>query len=77
MGLGFVEGVAVVPMVAGDGVEHHRRTFDLAGSGVVVAAVSERSALIRGVDGGWRTAGSGEAPRVFVGGVEKGLDALP
>ena len=51
-------------------------TLELAGDDLVVAAIAERTALLRDPDGSWRVAGEG-AVTVLLGGREVGLDALP
>jgi cyanophycinase len=76
VGLGLVENLAVVPHAEEDVAAHHRRTLELAGDDLVVAAVAERTALLRDPDWGWRVAGAGGVT-VLLGGREVGLDALP
>ena len=76
VGLGLVENLALLPH-AGDDVTHsHRRTLELAGDDLVVAAVAERTALLRDPDGTWRVAGAGGVT-VLLGGEDVGLKALP
>ncbi|MBA2437349.1 MAG: Type 1 glutamine amidotransferase-like domain-containing protein [Acidimicrobiia bacterium] len=78
VGLGLVVNLAVLahaePDVARDHLHH--RTLELASAGLPVAAITERTALLRDPDGSWRAAGAGSV-RVFVDGEEAGLDALP
>ncbi len=81
VGLGLVEGLAVVPAVGdheGDlhGEKLHRSVL-LAPAGVPVVAIPERGAVLREPDGRWRSAGQG-APDVYVDGglAEDGLGAL-
>ena len=76
VGLGLVPGLAVIPRYNLWSREKAHRTVQLAPSGVVVAGVPERTALIRDTDGSWRTEGEGEVA-VFAEGGEQGLDALP
>jgi cyanophycinase len=78
VGLGLVVNLAVVPHARADldTDPDHKRTLALAKGGVALAAVPDRTALIREPDGRWRTSGQG-AVRVFVDGAETGLDALP
>jgi cyanophycinase len=76
VGLGLVENLAVLPHAAGDVATHHRRTLELAGDDLVVAAVAERTALLRDPDGTWRVAGAGGVT-VLLGGEDVGLTALP
>ncbi len=71
VGLGLVEGLAVVPLV-GDllddphGEKLHRSVL-LAPPGVPVVGIPARTAVLRDPDGSWRSAGQGE-PLVFVDG---------
>jgi cyanophycinase len=76
VGLGLVENLAVLPHADGDVAATHRRTLELAGTDLPVAAVAERTALLRDPDGRWRVAGAGGVT-VLVGGEVVGLDALP
>lgn len=76
VGLGLVASLAVLAHAEPDVVGAHHRTFELAGSGLPVAAVPERTALVRDPDGTWRAEGTGQV-RIFVDGAEVGLDALP
>lgn len=75
VGLGLVRNLALLPEAEDDVADHHRRTLELADPGLVLATVQRRTALISD-DSGWRVAGAGQA-RVFVGGAEVGLEALP
>jgi cyanophycinase len=76
VGLGLVENLALLPHADGDVAAHHRRTLELAGDDLVVAAVAERTALLRDPDGSWRVAGAGGVT-VLLGGEDVGLEALP
>lgn len=76
VGLGLVEGVAVLAGAGPSVTEDHKRTLELVEPGIVLAAVPERTALLRGVDGSWTSAGAG-AVRCFVEGREANLDTLP
>ncbi len=76
VGLGLVTSLAVLAHAEPDVVAAHHRTFDLAGGGLAVAAVPERTALVRDPEGTWRSEGEG-AVRVFVNGAEVAFDALP
>ncbi len=78
VGLGMVVNLAVLAHATADVTRDHvhHRTLALAGAGLPVAAIPERSALLRDPDGTWRQAGAGTV-RVFVDGVEAGLGALP
>ena len=78
VGLGLVANLAVLAHAEPDvdRVHVHHRTFELASAGLPVAAITERTALIRDPDGTWRSAGAGSV-RVFVDAHESGLDSLP
>jgi cyanophycinase len=75
VGLGLLGNLALLPEAEDDVAEHHRRTLELADPSLVLAAVQRCTALVR-EDGTWRAEGAGNV-RVFVGGAERGLDALP
>jgi len=75
VGLGLLTNVAVLPDAEDDVAEHHRRTFELAEHGLVLATIQRCTALIRSA-GGWSTSGVGRV-RVFAGRDERDLDALP
>lgn len=81
VGLGMVEGMAVVPHF-GDRLEDAHgeklhRSVALAPAGLPVVGIPERTALVRGRGGNWRSAGAGTVA-VFVNGVRapEGLGAL-
>ena len=76
VGLGMIGNLAVLPHAEPDVAAHHKRTFELADAGLVLAALPERTALIREPDGAWRSSGAGEAT-VWVGGEQRGFDVLP
>lgn len=76
VGLALVEQLAVIPHHDTWSEEKARRTLDLAPDGVVVAAVDERTALIRDPDGTWRADGAGGVA-VFFRGEPAGLADLP
>jgi cyanophycinase len=76
VGLGLVANLAVLPHADDDVQTHHKRTFELADAGLVLAAIPERSALFLGADGAWSSAGDREVT-VWVNGVQQGFDALP
>jgi cyanophycinase len=75
LGLGLVGQLAVLPHYDTWSEEKAHRTVQLATGHLRIAAVDERTALIRDADGGWRTAGAG-AVTVYVDGQPAGLDAL-
>ena len=74
VGLGLVSNLAVLPHAKDDVAAAHKRTFELADRGLVLAAIPERGALLRGVDGSWRAVGD---VTVWVDGEQRDLDALP
>ncbi len=76
VGLALVEQLAVIPHHDTWSEEKAKRTLDLAPDGVVVAALDERTALIRDPDGRWRCDGAGEVA-VFRAGVPATLADLP
>jgi len=76
VGLGLVTQVAVVPNHDSWSPEKAHRTLELAPDGLPVVAIDERTAVIRGSDGRWHTAGAGGVT-VFVDGREASLDTLP
>lgn len=67
VGLGLVEHMAVVPHHDSGATEHLWRILALAPSGVPVAGIPERTALIREPGGTWRSAGQGEVTVVIDG----------
>jgi cyanophycinase len=76
LGLGLLDGVAVVPHHDTWSEEKAHRTRQLAPKGLVVAGVDERTALVRDGDGQWRAEGAG-AVSIWRDGAEFGLDVLP
>jgi len=74
VGLGLVSNLAVLPHAKDDVAAAHKRTFELADRGLVLAAVPERGALLRDPDGSWRAVGD---VTVWVDGEQRDLDALP
>jgi cyanophycinase len=60
VGLGLIDGMAVVPHADTWSDERSHRTLQLAPKGLIVAAVDERTALVRSPDGSWRAEGAGE-----------------
>jgi cyanophycinase len=76
VGLGLVEGLAVVPHHDSGASHHFWRTLELAPQGIPIAGIPEQTALIRETDGSWRSAGD-KPVAVYVDGVEAGLEALP
>jgi cyanophycinase len=75
LGLGLVPHLAVLPHYDTWSEEKAHRTVQLATGHLRIAAVDERTALIRNPEGNWRAAGAG-AVTVYVDGMVAGLDAL-
>jgi cyanophycinase len=75
VGLGLVEQLAVVPHHDSGSSHHFWRTLELAPTGLPIAGIPERTALIRNPDGSWRSAGEGQVS-VYLDGVEASLEAL-
>jgi cyanophycinase len=75
LGLGLVDHLAVLPHYDTWSEEKSHRTVQLATGHLRIAAVDERTALIRDPDGSWRTAGAGEVT-VYVDGKPAGLQVL-
>ncbi len=63
VGLGFVDGLAVVPNFGDVGEDAHgeklHRSVVLAPAGLFVVGIPDRTALVREADGTWREAGAG------------------
>jgi cyanophycinase len=76
VGIGVVAPLAVVPHADQWSEDKLHRTQVLAPKATPVAGVDERTALVRGADGGWRAVGVGSV-RVWLGGAPADLDALP
>jgi cyanophycinase len=76
VGLGMIPNLSVLPHAEPDVASHHKRTFELADPGLVLAAVPECTALVRDPSGEWRSAGAGIVT-VWVDGEQRGFAALP
>jgi cyanophycinase len=76
LGLGLVEGVAVLPHAATWSPERLKRTIHLAPASVALLAIDEQTAVIRATNGQWSVSGAGEA-MVWRAGEQVGLDGLP
>jgi cyanophycinase len=76
LGLGLVEQLAVIPHASTWSHEKIGRTLALAATGLPVARIDERTALLRDPDGHWRAAGAGTAT-IFVDHQQRDLSALP
>src|SRR5438270_1580295 len=75
LGLGLIERVAFMPHYDAWSEEKAHRTIQLATGHLRIAAIDERTALIRDPGGGWRVAGAGQVT-VFVDAQPSGLEAL-
>ena len=75
IGLGLLPGLAVMPHSDLWSADKARRTVQLATGDLRIAAIDERTALIREPDGTWRAAGAGGVA-VYVDGEQRGLDTL-
>jgi len=76
LGLGLLAQVAVIPHHNTWSEEKAKRTITLAPKGLPIVGIDERTALLRGRDGGWTVDGVGGVV-VFQDGHEATLDALP
>lgn len=76
VGLGLLQQLAVVPRADTWSEDKLHRTLQLTPPGVPLVEVDERTALIRGTDGTWRTAGAGSVS-VWLDGHQADLAALP
>ncbi len=76
LGLGLLAQVAIIPHHNTWSEEKAKRTITLAPKGLPIVGIDERTALIRGREGGWTVEGAGTVV-VFVDGHEAGLEALP
>jgi cyanophycinase len=75
LGLGLLPQLAVLPHASTWSEEKTHRTVRLASGGLRIAAIDERTALLRDRDGRWRTAGAGSVT-IWVDGKRAGLEAL-
>jgi cyanophycinase len=75
LGLGLLPQLAVLPHANNWSEEKTHRTVRLASGGLRIAAIDERTALLRTPDGQWRKAGNGGAT-IWLDGNRVGLDAL-
>lgn len=76
VGLGVLSGFAMIPRIDTWSSDKVHRTVDLAVSGMPVAGVEQRTALIHREGSGWSAEGAG-AVRVFLDGAPADLDVLP
>lgn len=75
LGLGLIPQLAVLPHYDTWSEEKANRTVQLATGHLRIAAIDERTALIRDSHGSWRTAGAGNVT-VYVDGKPAGLEVL-
>ena len=75
LGLGLLPHLAILPHYDTWSEEKANRTVQLATGHLRIAAIDERTALIRDPSGAWRTAGAGEVT-IYVDGKPAGLQAL-
>ncbi|MGH9077468.1 MAG: Type 1 glutamine amidotransferase-like domain-containing protein [Acidimicrobiales bacterium] len=75
LGLGLVPRLAILPHAQSWSAEKSHRTVELATGHLRIAAVDERTALVRWPGRGWQSAGAG-AVTVYVDGQATTLDAL-
>jgi cyanophycinase len=75
LGLGLLSQLAVLPHASSWSEEKTNRTVKLASGGLRIAAIDERTALLRAPDGRWRTAGEGRVA-IWLDGRVVGLEAL-
>lgn len=76
LGLGLVEQLAVIPHHDSWSEDKAKRTLHIAPTGLPIAGIDERTALIRDPHGAWSVAGVGQVV-VFVDGHKADLSALP
>ena len=75
LGLGLLPQLAVLPHANNWSEEKTHRTVRLASGGLRIAAIDERTALLRAPDGQWHKAGQG-GTTIWLDGQPVGLEAL-
>jgi cyanophycinase len=75
LGLGLLPQLAVLPHAGDWSEEKTHRTVRLASGGLRIAAIDERTALLRAPDGRWYKRGSGNVT-IWLDGKQVGLEAL-
>jgi cyanophycinase len=76
LGLGLLDELTVIPHADAWSEDKLHRTLQIAPPGLPVVGIDERTALICGPDGRWRTTGAGQV-EVWVDAAERDADALP
>lgn len=76
LGLGLLTNLAVIPHHDTWSEDKAKRTLKISPKGMPIAAVDERTALLRAPDGTWSAAGAGSVT-VYVDGAPADLSALP
>ncbi len=76
LGLGLLEQMAVIPHHDTWSEDKEKRTLKIAPAGLPIVGIDERTALLRGPDGGWRSTGAGDVT-VYLDGAEADLSRLP
>jgi len=75
LGLGLLPQLAVLPHANNWSEEKTHRTVRLASRGLRIAAIDERTAIVRDPDGEWRKLGQGEVT-IWLDGRKVGLEVL-
>jgi cyanophycinase len=75
LGLGLLPQMAVLPHASSWSEEKTHRTVRLASQGLRIAAIDERTGLVRGPEGRWHKVGEGGVT-IWLDGTARGLEAL-
>jgi cyanophycinase len=75
VGLGLLRNMAIVPHFDTYPKEREQRTIALATDGVIMAGISEQTALIRSSSGQWRMEGAGDVV-IYADGEKIGIDQI-
>jgi cyanophycinase len=75
LGLGLLPQLAVLPHANNWTEEKRHRTVRLASGGLRIAAIDDRTALLRSSDGHWRQAGQGDVT-IWLDGGRVGLEEI-
>ena len=76
LGLGLVANLAVIPAHNRWSEDAAHRTLKMSPPGLALVGIDERTALVRDIDGSWKTEGAGSVA-VFQGGKPADLSSLP